>query len=124
MTVNGKSTKRWPEPNELSAIDPHINAHAQMDTPESTGLWPPEIPPGLCCVPPRAAITTAFPFSFSNTPAIGAAINLRQLEMALAVAEVGSHSKAGERLHISYSAIHRQVRLLKYEIGDRLLARV
>lgn len=43
--------------------------------------------------------------------------------MLLAVVESGSYATAGERLHISHSAIHRQVRLLEHELNDRLLVR-
>ena len=50
-------------------------------------------------------------------------MELRQLEMLLAVVESGSYAAAGERLHISHSAIHRQVRLLEHELDDRLLVR-
>ena len=51
-------------------------------------------------------------------------MEVRQLEMLLAAAEHGSYSRAGEALHISHSAIHRQVRLLAEDVGDRLLVRV
>jgi LysR family nitrogen assimilation transcriptional regulator len=50
-------------------------------------------------------------------------MNLRQLEMALAVTEFGSYRKAVERLYISQSAIHHEIRLLNCEIGDGLLPR-
>ncbi len=50
-------------------------------------------------------------------------MDLRQLEMLLAVVDAGSYAKAGEVLHISHSAIHRQVRLLEHEVGDRILVR-
>jgi DNA-binding transcriptional LysR family regulator len=50
-------------------------------------------------------------------------VDLRQLEMLVAVVDAGSYSKAGELLHVSHSAIHRQVRLLEHEIGDRILVR-
>ncbi len=50
-------------------------------------------------------------------------MDLRQLEMLAAVVDAGSYSKAGERLHVSHSAIHRQVRLLEDEVGDRILVR-
>ncbi len=50
-------------------------------------------------------------------------MDLRQLEMLVAVVDEGSYSKAGERLHVSHSAIHRQVRLLEDEVGDRILVR-
>lgn len=50
-------------------------------------------------------------------------MDLRQLEMLLAVVDAGSYAKAGEDLHVSHSAIHRQVRLLEQEVGDRILVR-
>ncbi len=48
-------------------------------------------------------------------------MDLRQLEMLLAVVDSGSYAKAGERLHVSHSAVHRQVRLLEHEVQDRIL---
>ncbi|MBO0858205.1 MAG: LysR family transcriptional regulator [Chloracidobacterium sp.] len=51
-------------------------------------------------------------------------MEFRQLEMFLAVVESGGFSQAGEHLHVSHSAIHRQIRLLEYELQDRLLVRV
>jgi DNA-binding transcriptional LysR family regulator len=48
---------------------------------------------------------------------------LRQLEMLVAVLDFGSYKKAGEALHVSHSAIHRQVSLLEQELDDRLLVR-
>jgi LysR family cyn operon transcriptional activator len=50
-------------------------------------------------------------------------MELRQLEMLLAVVDCGTYQKAGETLHVSHSAIHRQVRLLEYELQDRILVR-
>jgi DNA-binding transcriptional LysR family regulator len=50
-------------------------------------------------------------------------MELRQLQMLLAVAEVGSYIQAGKRLNISHSAIHRQVRLLEEELEEHLLVR-
>jgi len=43
--------------------------------------------------------------------------------MFLAVVESGTYAVAGERLHLSHSAIHRQVRLLEHELSDRLFVR-
>lgn len=51
-------------------------------------------------------------------------MDIRQLEMFLAVVERGGYTNAGEHLHISHSAIHRQVRLLEHELNDRLLVKV
>src|SRR5215471_11728668 len=50
-------------------------------------------------------------------------MDLRQLDMLLAVVDAGSYAKAGENLRVSHSAIHRQVRLLEHEVGDRILVR-
>ena len=50
-------------------------------------------------------------------------MDLRQLEMLLGVVESGGYMKAGEALHISHSAIHRQIRMLEEEVGERILAR-
>jgi LysR family transcriptional regulator, cyn operon transcriptional activator len=50
-------------------------------------------------------------------------MELRQLEMLLAVVDCGTYQKAGETLHVSHSAIHRQVRLLEHELQDRILVR-
>src|ERR1700744_5962051 len=43
--------------------------------------------------------------------------------MLSAVVEEGSYQRAGYRLHISHSAIHRQIRLLESELATRILAR-
>jgi DNA-binding transcriptional LysR family regulator len=50
-------------------------------------------------------------------------MDLPQLEMFLAVMESGGYSKAGQNLHVSHSAIHRQVRILEHDIGAPLLIR-
>jgi DNA-binding transcriptional LysR family regulator len=50
-------------------------------------------------------------------------MDLRQLEMLTAVVDSGGYKKAGEILHVSHSAVHRQIRLLEYEINDRLFVR-
>jgi len=43
--------------------------------------------------------------------------------MLLAVFECGGFSPAGEKLHISHSAVHRQIRILEQELGTRILVR-
>jgi DNA-binding transcriptional LysR family regulator len=53
----------------------------------------------------------------------GADVDFRQLEMFGAVAEEGTFTKAAERLHVSQSAISRQVKLLEEELGGSLLHR-
>jgi DNA-binding transcriptional LysR family regulator len=50
-------------------------------------------------------------------------MDLRKLEMLVAVVDAGSYSKAGERLNVSHSAIHRQIRLLENEFSERILVR-
>ena len=50
-------------------------------------------------------------------------MDLPQLEMFLAVAEEGSFTRAGDRLHVSQSAVSRQVALLERELGGRLFHR-
>jgi LysR family transcriptional regulator, cyn operon transcriptional activator len=50
-------------------------------------------------------------------------MELRQLDMLLAIAESGGYKQAGKSLHVSHSAIHRQIRLLEYELHERLLVR-
>jgi DNA-binding transcriptional LysR family regulator len=50
-------------------------------------------------------------------------MDVRQLEMFRAVAEEGSFTRAAERLHVSQSAVSRQVQLLEDELGGRLLHR-
>src|SRR5438093_4691819 len=50
-------------------------------------------------------------------------MDIRQLEMFQAVAEEASFTRAGERLHVSQSAISRQVKLLEEELGGVLLHR-
>jgi DNA-binding transcriptional LysR family regulator len=50
-------------------------------------------------------------------------MDLPQLEMFLAVAEEGSFTRAGERLHVSQSAVSRQIALLERELGGRLFHR-
>ena len=50
-------------------------------------------------------------------------MDIRQLEMFLAVAEEGGFTRAGERLHVSQSAISRQIGLLEKELGGPLFHR-
>jgi DNA-binding transcriptional LysR family regulator len=50
-------------------------------------------------------------------------MNLRQLEVFLAVVESGGYVKAAEHLHVSHSAIYRHVRMLEDEIHDCVLMR-
>jgi DNA-binding transcriptional LysR family regulator len=50
-------------------------------------------------------------------------MDIRQLEMFRAVAEEASFTRAAERLHVSQSAISRQVKLLEDELGGVVLHR-
>jgi DNA-binding transcriptional LysR family regulator len=50
-------------------------------------------------------------------------MDIRQLDMFRAVAEERSFTRAAERMHVSQSAISRQVKLLEDELGGRLLHR-
>lgn len=50
-------------------------------------------------------------------------MDLRQLEMLQAVVDCGGYAQAGKRLHVSHSAIHRQLRLLGQEFRSALLVR-
>lgn len=50
-------------------------------------------------------------------------MDIRQLQMFLAVAEESSFTRAGERLHVSQSAISRQIGLLEKELGGPLFNR-
>jgi len=50
-------------------------------------------------------------------------MDLRQLEILCAIAETGSFTGAGEKLHVSQSAISRQVLLLEDELREPLFLR-
>jgi DNA-binding transcriptional LysR family regulator len=51
-------------------------------------------------------------------------MDLRQLEIIRAIAETGSFTAAGERLHVSQSAISRQILLLEDELGETVFHRI
>ena len=51
-------------------------------------------------------------------------MDLRQLEIIRAIAETGSFTAAGHKLHVSQSAISRQILLLEEELGEPLFLRV
>jgi DNA-binding transcriptional LysR family regulator len=51
-------------------------------------------------------------------------MDLRQLEIIRAIVETGSFTGAGERLHVSQSAISRQILLLEDELGEAIFLRV
>jgi DNA-binding transcriptional LysR family regulator len=52
------------------------------------------------------------------------AMDLRQLEIIRAIAETGSFTAAGDKLHVSQSAISRQVLLLEAELGEPVFHRI
>jgi DNA-binding transcriptional LysR family regulator len=51
-------------------------------------------------------------------------VDLRQLEIVQAVAETGSFTGAGRKLHVSQSAISRQILLLEEEMNEAIFLRV
>ena len=51
-------------------------------------------------------------------------MDLRQLEIVQAVAETGSFTGAGRKLHVSQSAISRQVLLLEDELNKSIFLRI
>jgi DNA-binding transcriptional LysR family regulator len=51
-------------------------------------------------------------------------MDLRQLQILQAIAETGSFTACGRKLHVSQSAISRQILLLEDELGEPLFLRV
>jgi DNA-binding transcriptional LysR family regulator len=51
-------------------------------------------------------------------------MDLRQLEILQAIAETGSFTACGRKLHVSQSAISRQILLLEAELGEPLFLRI
>src|SRR3954467_8478021 len=51
-------------------------------------------------------------------------MDLRQLEIIRAIAETGSFTAAGQKLHVSQSAISRQILLLEDELKEPVFLRV
>jgi DNA-binding transcriptional LysR family regulator len=51
-------------------------------------------------------------------------VDLRQLEILRAVAQTGSFTSAGEQLHLSQSAVSRQILLLEEELKEQLFLRL
>jgi DNA-binding transcriptional LysR family regulator len=51
-------------------------------------------------------------------------MDLRQLEILQAIAETGSFTACGRKLHVSQSAVSRQILLLEEELGEPLFLRV
>src|SRR5207248_2832068 len=51
-------------------------------------------------------------------------MDLRQLEILQAIAETGSFTACGRKLHVSQSAISRQIAPLEDELGEPLFLRV
>lgn len=50
-------------------------------------------------------------------------MDIAQLRTLIHVAELGSLSKAADRMHIAQPALSRQMRLLEEELGVRLFVR-
>ncbi len=51
-------------------------------------------------------------------------MDLRQLEILQVIAETGSFTACGRKLHVSQSAVSRQIALLEEELGEPLFLRV
>lgn len=51
-------------------------------------------------------------------------MDLRQLEIIRAIADTGSFTAAGDKLHVSQSAISRQILLLEDELGEPVFHRI
>jgi DNA-binding transcriptional LysR family regulator len=51
-------------------------------------------------------------------------MDLRQLEIIRAIADSGSFTAAGDKLHVSQSAISRQILLLEEELGEPVFHRI
>jgi DNA-binding transcriptional LysR family regulator len=51
-------------------------------------------------------------------------MDLRQLQILQAIAETGSFTACGRKLHVSQSAISRQILLLEEELGEPLFLRI
>src|SRR5678815_1649013 len=59
-----------------------------------------------------------------NSAILSSHMDLRQLEILQAIAETGSFTACGRKLHVSQSAISRQIALLEAELGEPLFLRV
>jgi DNA-binding transcriptional LysR family regulator len=77
----------------------------------------------LLALPSRLAFSPFCPPAFCLS-AILASVDLRQLEILQAIAETGSFTACGRKLHVSQSAISRQILLLEEELGEPLFLRV
>lgn len=51
-------------------------------------------------------------------------MDLRQLEIIRAIADTGSFTAAGDKLHVSQSAVSRQILLLEDELGEPVFHRI
>src|SRR6187402_1636928 len=51
-------------------------------------------------------------------------MDLRQLEIIRAIVDTGSFTAAGDKLHVSQSAISRQILLLEDELGETVFHRI
>jgi len=73
----------------------------------------------------RADGATIIHMPSAPQPSVMTAImDLRQLEILQAIAETGSFTACGRKLHVSQSAISRQILLLEEELGEPLFLRV
>jgi DNA-binding transcriptional LysR family regulator len=59
----------------------------------------------------------------SHRSLAGVLVDIRQLEMLLAVVEHGGYLQAGNHLHLSHSAIHRQIHMLEEEFSERIFVK-
>ena len=59
-----------------------------------------------------------------RTGYVSCSMDLRQLEIIRAIADTGSFTAAGEKLHVSQSAISRQILLLEQELGEPVFYRI
>src|SRR6185437_1817278 len=55
---------------------------------------------------------------------IVAAVDLRQLEMAISVADNASFTRASRQLYVARSAISRKINMLEEELGEPIFKRV
>src|SRR5262245_7090453 len=77
---------------------------------------------GLCAFSPSSSSSSVSMVKFQHTLVF--AMDLRQLEILQTIAETGSFTACGRKLHVSQSAISRQILLLEEELGEPLFLRV
>src|SRR5690242_12900856 len=85
---------------------------------------------GAHFLPPTFDLPSALcPLPFALQPAArrrtyNPHVDLRQLEILRAVADTGSFTAAGHQLHLSQSAVSRQILLLEEELEEELFLRL